>query len=234
VAPYRDLLGDEVYRRVFANTAFYAVIVTLIDLVLGYPVAFGLARLRPPWRGLLFACVLLPLWVSVLVRSFAWMLILERNGPVNDVIAWLGLPRQRLLFDSTGVLIAMTHLLLPYAVLPIFAAIVRVDFSLIRASLSLGAGHLRTFLTILLPLSLGGVGTAATFVFLLSLGFFITPALLGGPSDITLSMLIDSFVEERLDWPLASAAAMILLVAASVVIYIASRFGQLSLVASSK
>jgi ABC-type spermidine/putrescine transport system permease subunit I len=227
---YAQVLGDDIYARVFANTFGIAVAVTVIALLIAFPVAFALTRLSRTWRGIVFACVLLPLWISVLVRTFSWMLVLERNGPINRLIVASGLVDQPLplLFNHTGVLIGMVHVLLPYSVLPIYAALVRVDPSLLRASEGLGASAATTFLRVLLPLSLRGVATAATFTFLLAVGFFVTPALLGGASSLTLSMLIDSFVSDRLDWPLAAAASVVLLVAALVVVAVASRFIRVS------
>ena len=223
---YAHLLGDDVYAKVFVNTFVIAVVVTAIALVIAFPIAFALTRLSRTWRGIVFACVLLPLWISVLVRTFSWMLLLERNGPINRFIVATGLSDQPLsiLFNHTAVLIGMVHVLLPYAVLPIYAALVRIDPALLRASEGLGASAATTFCRVLFPLSLTGVATAATFTFLLALGFFVTPALLGGASSITLSMLIDGFVTDRLDWPLAAAASVLLLVAALAFVAIASRF----------
>jgi ABC-type spermidine/putrescine transport system permease subunit I len=230
LAAYAQLLGDDIYGRVFLNTFVIAVAVTAIALLVAFPVAFALTRLSRTFRGIVFACVLLPLWISVLVRTFSWMLVLERNGPLNRLLVASGLSDQPLplLFNHTGVLIGMVHVLLPYAVLPIYAALVRIDPTLIRASEGLGASAATTFLRVLLPLSLRGVATAATFTFLLALGFFITPALLGGASSITLSMLIDGFVSDRLDWPLAAAASVVLLVAALAVVTLAGRFVRVS------
>jgi len=221
---YAQLLGDDVYARVFANTFVIAVVVTVAALVIAFPIAFALTRLPRAWRALVFACVLLPLWISVLVRTFSWMLLLERNGPINRFIVATGLSDQPLsiLFNHTAVLIGMVHVLLPYAVLPIYAALVRIDPALLRASEGLGASPATTFRRVLFPLSLTGVATAATFTFLLALGFFVTPALLGGAGSITLSMLIDGFVSDRLDWPLAAAASVLLLVAALAVVAVAS------------
>jgi ABC-type spermidine/putrescine transport system permease subunit I len=226
LAAYVHIVGDDIYARVFANTFVIAVVVTIVALVVAFPVAFALTRIARTWRSLVFACVLLPLWISVLVRTFSWMLLLERNGPVNRFVVASGLSGEplSLLFNHTAVLIGMVHVLLPYAVLPIYAALVRIDPSLLRASEGLGASALTTFLRVLLPLSLSGVATAATFTFLLALGFFVTPALLGGSSSLTLSMLIDSFVSDRLDWPLAAAASVVLLTAALTVVAIAGRF----------
>lgn len=225
-AAYREILADDIYRRVFLNTFAFAVLVTAVAIAIGYPLALALTRLSPGWRGALFACVLLPLWISVLVRTFAWMLLLERNGPVNRLMVGSGLVDQPLplLFNHSGVLIGMVHVLLPYAVLPIYAALARIDPALIRASEGLGASRLTTFRRVLLPLSLRGVATAATFVFLLSLGFFITPALLGGAASMTLSMLIENLVNERLAWALAAAASVVLLGASLLVLAAASRF----------
>jgi len=225
-AAYGHLLGDDIYARVFANTFVIAIVVTVVALLIAYPVAFALTRLSRTARGVLFACVLLPLWISVLVRTFSWMLLLERNGPLNRIFTAIGLIDQplALLFNHTAVLIGMVHVLLPYAVLPIYAALARIDGSLLRASEGLGASHFMTFRRVLFPLSLRGVATAATFTFLLSLGFFVTPALLGGPSSVTLSMLVDSFVSERLNWPLAAAASVVLLGSALVVVAVAARF----------
>lgn len=224
-APYAVLLGSEVYRKVFVNTFSFAAIVTAVTLLLAFPLALALTRLRPGARALLFAAVLLPLWISVLVRTFAWMLLLEDHGPINRLLIGAGLIGHplALLFNHWGVLIGMVHVLLPYAVLPIYAALLRIDPALLRASEGLGASRATTFRRVLLPRARGGVATGASFVFLLSLGFFITPALLGGPRDMTLAMLIDSFVEEQLVWPLAGAAAMVLLAATLIVLAVAGR-----------
>jgi ABC-type spermidine/putrescine transport system permease subunit I len=223
---YAHLLGDDVYARVFANTFVIAVVVTIVALLIAFPIAFALTRLSATWRGIVFACVLMPLWISVLVRTFSWMLLLERNGPINRFVVATGLSDQplSLLFNQTAVLIGMVHVLLPYSVLPIYAALVRIDPALLRASEGLGASAATTFRRVLLPLALTGVATAATFTFLLALGFFVTPALLGGASSLTLSMLIDGFVTDRLDWPLAAAASVLLLIAALVVVTVSARF----------
>ena len=222
---YAHLLGDEVYRRVFINTIVIAVSTTAISVVVSYPVAMVLVRLSSGWRALMFGCILLPLWISVLVRTFSWLLLLERNGPINRMLVGSGVIASPLeiLFTPTAVVIGMVHVLMPYAILPIYAALVRIDPALLRASDGLGATKLTTFFRILLPLSARGVMTAATFVFLLSFGFFITPAVLGGAKSTNLSMLIDNFVSEQLVWPLAAAASMILLGACLAMLAVVSR-----------
>jgi ABC-type spermidine/putrescine transport system permease subunit I len=226
LAAYRELATVDVYRIVLKNTVVLALVVSAASLVIGFALAFMLTRLEAAWRAIVFACVVLPLWISVLVRTFSWMLILERNGPLNRFLTSLGVVDHPLplLFAFPAVAIGMVHVLLPYAVLPIYAALLRIDPALLRASDGLGASRAATFWRVLLPLSARGLATAATFTFLLSLGFFVTPALLGGPSNTTISMLIDSFVNERLDWPLAAAASMVLLAMALATIGIAGRF----------
>jgi ABC-type spermidine/putrescine transport system permease subunit I len=210
--------------------------VTTITLALGFAVAMAMSRLSGTWRIGLFACVVLPLWISVLVRTFSWMLILEKNGPLNRFLLAGGIIDEPLsfLFNFTGVMIGMVHVLLPYAALPIYAALVKIDPALLRASEGLGASGITTFRRIVLPLATKGIATAATFTFLLSLGFFITPALLGGAKSTTISMLIDTFVNERLAWPLASAASIILLALALGVIAIAARFVPISGLAEAR
>ena len=210
---FAALAGSEVYRRVFLDTLVVSAVVTGLTLLLAWPVAYLLTRLKG-WRFLLALYgVLFPLWISVLVRTFSWMLLLERNGPINRALNEIGVTDQplALLFNSTGELIGMVHVLLPYAILPLYAAMSRIDPRLLLASDGLGASLFDTFRHIYFPLSLPGLYGGATFVFLLSLGFFITPALLGGAKAMTLSMLIASFVTERLAWNMAAAASLVLL-----------------------
>jgi ABC-type spermidine/putrescine transport system permease subunit I len=232
-AAYRELVTVDVYRIVLRNTVVLALVVSAVSLVIGFVLAVALMRLKAGWRGTILACIVLPLWISVLVRTFSWMLILERNGPLNRFLMALGITDQPLplLFAFPGVAIGMVHVLLPYAVLPIYAALTRIDPALLRASDGLGAPRRTTFLRVLLPLSARGLATAAIFTFLLSLGFFVTPALLGGPSNTTIPILIDSFVNERLDWPLAAAASMTLLAMALVVVGMARRFAPVTALA---
>lgn len=234
LAPYADLLTSEVYRIVFRNTLVVAAVVTVLCVTLAYPLAFALTRMSARWRAVALGCVLFPLWISVLVRTFSWMLLLERNGPINRGLMEIGLISEPLplLFNQTGVLIGMVHVLLPYAVLPIYASINRIDRGLLLASDGLGASVWTTFRRVLLPLSMPGVMAGATFTFLLSLGFFITPALLGGSGSTTLSMLIETLVSERLVWPLASAASFILLATTLMLLAIAARLAPISQLAA--
>lgn len=224
-APYAELAGSEVYRRVFASTLLLSVEVTVISVVLAYPCAHLLTRLRGVWRNLAFWCVLFPFWVSSLVRTFSWMLLLEQRGPVNQALTFITASRTplELLFHESGVIIGMTHVLLPYAILPIYASMVRIDRRLMLASESLGASPFTTFRRVFLPLSFPGVGAAAVLVFLMSLGFYITPALLGGPANTSIAMIIEQLVNERLVWPLAGAASVLLVVATFAILGLTAR-----------
>jgi len=212
-ATFGVLAQSAVYRQVMWNTLVVAVIVTALCALLAWPVAYVLSRLKGAWFAVALYGVLFPFWISVLVRTFAWMMLLERNGPINRLLMSTGLTDAplALLFNNVGVLIGMVHILLPYMILPLYGAMIRIDRRLLLASDGLGAGLLDTFRRIYFPLCLPGLAGGATFVFLLSLGFFITPALLGGSNAITLSMLIASFVNDRLAWSLAAAGSMALL-----------------------
>lgn len=228
-AAYQEILRSEVFRIVFFNTLKLAVFVTIICTILAYPAAWLLTRVKGFWFSIALYCILVPFWISILVRTFSWMLLLERSGPVNNFLITLGVTDQplKLLFNDFGVYIGMVHVLLPYAVLPIYSSMLKIDQRLLLASDSLGASGHTTFFKIFLPLTLPGVTAGATFVFLLALGFYITPALLGGPHNLTAAMLIDSFVNERLVWPLAAAASVILLVIVLVVLAVTARFVSL-------
>jgi ABC-type spermidine/putrescine transport system permease subunit I len=225
MATFGLLAESEVYRRVMVNTLIVAAFVTLMTVVLAWPVAYGLTRLKGFWFGLALYGVLFPFWISVLVRTFSWMVLLERNGPINRLLQGIGITDQplALLFNDTGVAIGMIHVLLPYAIMPLYAAMTRIDRRLLLASDGLGAGLLDTFCRVYFPLALPGLLGGATFVFLLSLGFFITPALLGGANAITLSMLIASFVTDRLAWSLAAAGSLALLVIVLALLALAAR-----------
>lgn len=211
--PFQELAGSEVYRRVFVATLVISLVVTALTVLLAYPLAYALCRLKGVWFMLALYGVLFPLWISTLVRTFSWMLLLERNGPVNRTLVELGLTERPLaiLFTDSAVVIGMVHVLLPYAVLPLYSAMSRIDRRLLLASDGLGASPFSTFFRIYLPLSMPGLIGGAGFVFLFALGFYITPAILGGANAITLFMLIASFISDRLAWPLAAAGSLLLL-----------------------
>ncbi len=213
LANYQALAGDSVFRNVFWTTLRTAVAVTFGCLVLGYPVALVLVR---PGRmaGLALIIVLLPFWTSILVRSYAWMVLLGRRGLLNEALLASGVIAHplRILNTSIAVHIAMIHILLPYMILPVANALRQIDPSLGRAALGLGATPFRVFREVILPLSMPGVAAGVLLVFVLSLGFYITPALVGGPRDMTISMLIAQQVDQ-LNWPYAACLSATLLAA---------------------
>jgi putative spermidine/putrescine transport system permease protein len=210
---YRQIVGVPVYVQVIARTFRTAALVTLLCLALGYPLAYRLATLRPRTARLLMIVVVLPFFTSVIVRTYAWMVLLGRTGLVNQSLTALGLAPGPLplLYNQAGVLVGMTYVLLPYMVLTLYSVMRGIDGALIRAAYGLGASRLQVFRRIFLPLSLPGVAGGTLLVFILSLGFFITPALMGGPADMMIAMLIEREVEITLNWAFASALAVILL-----------------------
>ena len=223
LANYRALAGDAVFRHVFWTTLRTAIAVTGGCLLLGYPVALTLTR---PGRaaGLALIIVLLPFWTSILVRSYAWMVLLGRRGLVNEALIAGGIIGHplRILNTSIAVHIAMIHILLPYMILPIANALRQIDPSLQPAALGLGATPFRAFRQVILPLSMPGVAAGVLLVFVLSLGFYITPALVGGPRDMTVSMLIAQQVDQ-LNWPYAACLSAALLAATLAIIALFQR-----------
>ncbi len=211
---YRALAGNALFLATLVRTFRISAVVTVICLVAAYPVAYLLTRVSARVASLLLVAVLLPFWTSILVRTYAWMVLLQNTGLVNRALAALGLIRHplRLMYDETGVVIGMVQILLPFAILPIYASLHGIDPRLHQAARSLGAGGWSRFWKVTFPLSLPGVGAAAILVFVQGLGYFVTPALLGGSRVVTLAMFIDSQVVEVLNWQAASAVAIVLLV----------------------
>lgn len=211
LAHFQALASDTVFFKVFSNTLYTAFTVTIGTLLLGYPLALALVR-TPRWAPVILIMILLPFWTSVLVRSYAWMVLMGRHGLINEALLALGTIERplRILNTPLATQIAMIHILLPYMVLPIANALRQIDLSLPRASSGLGATPWGTFRQITLPLSMSGVAAGMLLVFVLALGFYITPAMLGGPREITLSMLIDLQVDQ-LNWAYAATLSVVLL-----------------------
>lgn len=214
LANYTTLLDDVVFQKTFWITINTSVTVTLGCLILGYPVAMGLVRAKS-MAPLILVIILLPFWTSVLVRSYAWMVLLGRHGLVNEALLALGMIDRpiRILNTPLATQIAMIHILLPYMILPIANALRQIDPSLIRAASGLGATPFMTFRQVIMPLSMSGVAAGTLLTFVLALGFYITPAMVGGPRDITLSMLIAQQVEQ-LNWAYAATLSAVLLATA--------------------
>ncbi|HEY6982461.1 ABC transporter permease [Reyranella sp.] len=225
---YAKALGEGLYLRVFWNTFEIALLVTLFCLLLGYPLGFLMATTTSGWATLGFIFVVLPLWTSVLVRTYAWMVLLGRNGVINRMLVDAGVITDPipLLHNFAGVLIGMVHVLLPYMVLPIYGAVRKVDPAIPAAAAGLGASAPGIFWRVWLPLTLNGIFAGCVLVFVLSLGFFITPALLGGGRVIMIAVLIEQQVREALNWPFAAALSAVLLAFTLVVYTIMQRVSR--------
>lgn len=212
---YRRIFSEDIYWRSFTLTFRIALIVTVMTLVLGYPVAYAAAHVKRPWDVLILSFVILPFWTSVLVRAYAWLVLLQRTGVTNQLLEGLGLISEplALVHNELGTIIATVHILLPFMVLPLYSTMQKIPRELMLAGASLGGGPLHTFLRVFLPLSLPGVVAGLTLVFVLTLGFYITPELLGGGRTIMISMVVSRNVELYNQWGAASAVGVVLLVA---------------------
>jgi ABC-type spermidine/putrescine transport system permease subunit I len=223
---YRQLVGDPVYAKALLNTLEISFWVTATALALGYPLAYLMTTVPARVRVWLMALVMVPFWTSILVRSFAWVVILGTNGIVNSALVWLGVVERpvRLLYNLVGVEIGMVHVLLPFMVFPLYGVMTQIDPALVRAGRSLGASPARAFRHIFVPLSLPGVAAGCVLVFLMAVGFYITPALLGGPQQITLATLIEMQVSDMLNWGFGAALSVLLVgaVAALFVVFTAA------------
>lgn len=206
---------EAIYRQVFLRTFLVALSVTALCLVIGFPVAYLLATRPPRIANILMILVLLPFWTSLLVRTTAWVVLLQSNGVVNEILTGLGItdgPLQ-LVYNRVGVLVAMTHVLLPYMILPLYSVMRSIPPAHLRAAYSLGARPVGAFLRVYLPQTLPGIGAGALLVFILALGYYITPALVGGPADQMISWFIAFYTTSTVNWGMASALGLLLLVA---------------------
>ncbi len=214
-----------IYLNVLGRTLWISALVTLFCLILGYPLAYLLASLPERWANPLLILVLLPFWTSLLVRTAAWIVLLQREGVINDFLVRMGLLREplALVFNRTGVLVAMTHVLLPFMVLPLYSVMRGIPPALGRAALSLGATPWRTFRSVFLPLSMPGVGAGCLLVFILALGYYITPALVGGAADQMIAYFVAFFTLQTVNWGMAASLASLLLVATLLLYWLYAR-----------
>ena len=208
---YREILADELFRTVLIRTFTTAAVVSLISLVLAYPTAEFIASCSSRTRPFLLALVVVPLWSSVIARTYAWYGVFVRDGLVDRVADLFGYGPQQLLFSRLAVTLGMVQVMLPIMILPIYAAVIRYDERLSRASLSLGAGRLRTLLLVKLPMLAPTIVAATAAIFIITLGFFITPAILGGPRTQLISNLIWQQIYQTFDLQRAQAMSVTLL-----------------------
>lgn len=212
---FEKLASSAVAMLVMERTFILALTVTALCVVTGYPIAYYLATSSPRWRTILVYLILLPFWTSILIRTYTWMVVLGREGLVNSVLQWTGLTDApvQLLFTGLAVHLAMVQILMPIVIITCYSTMIEIDEGLIRAARTLGATPGQAFAKVFLPLSMPGVATGAAMCFILSLGFYITPALLGGRRNVMLSNLIDFEVHQTLNWSFASVLALVLLAA---------------------
>lgn len=205
----------QIYLKLFARTFAVSLLITVICIVLAYPIAHLLATLPLRYSNLLMIFVLLPFWTSLLVRTTAWIAMLQSQGVINDIAVGLGLiddnNRMQLIHNMTGTIIAMTHILLPFMVLPLYSVMKTIPPTYMRAALSMGANPFVAFVRVYMPQTLSGIGAGSILVFILAIGYYITPALVGGTSGQLISNLIAFHMQSSLNWGLAGALGAILL-----------------------
>lgn len=210
---YRELFATSTYTRVFLNTFLVAGITTVVTLLIGYPVAWLLAMLPQRTAMIIFGIVLLSMWTNLLARTYAWMVLLQRTGVINKTLMQWGVISEPLplVNNLTGIIIGMVYIMLPFIILPLHASMRAIDPAILQAAALCGAGRWQSFTRVLLPLSAGGAVAGALMVFVMSLGYFVTPALLGGASNMMLAGMIAQLIQSLLNWGLGGAAALILL-----------------------
>ena len=220
-----------VLQEVFARTLWISLVVTLICLALGYPLAYLMSIVSPSWAAAMMMAVLLPFWTSLLVRTSAWIVLLQTDGLVNKTLRWLGVITEplQLVFNRGGAYVALVHVLLPLMVLPILSIMKSIKPHTVWAAISLGASPAVAFRRVYLPQTMPGVASGSLLVFISALGFYITPALIGGAGDQMIGYFIAHYVNETSNWGLAAALGAILLVCASLIFIVYARIaGQYS------
>ena len=223
---YERMLKRKSYLRIFQTTFEISFLTTGLCILIGYPLAYFIAGLPNRIANLCLITVLLPFWTSLLVRTYAWLVLLQKRGLVNEWAISMGLWDEpiTMVHNMTGTLIGMVHIMLPFLILPVYAAMKAIDRDLMKAASNLGASPRRAFWTVYFPLTLPGLFAGSLMVFILCLGFFVTPAVLGGGKVTMVSMKIVSNIELFVNWGAASALGVVLLVSTMVILWIASRF----------
>ncbi|SFJ73154.1 putative spermidine/putrescine transport system permease protein [Bosea sp. OK403] len=220
---YSEIIESHLFIKILYNTLQISLTAAFVTLIVGYPIAYHLSRQSPRRRALLLILVMLPFWTSILVKSYAFMVILGQDGIINTVLYSVGLPKIQLLYNRTGVIIGTVHFLVPFVLFPIMTSLLGQNPDLARAAQIMGASRLRIFLRITLPLSLPGVAAGGLLALVQTFGFFITTALLGGRGDLMMANLIDLYTREILNWNLASAVAVTLLALSGGIIFALGR-----------
>ncbi|MGE5703454.1 MAG: ABC transporter permease [Clostridia bacterium] len=213
---YVTIFSNPLYFGTLLKTLGIALLVTVLALIISYPLAYVIAfKVKQKWKMILYVMVIIPLWTSYLVRAFAWKVILGTDGILNNFLMWIGVidqPMQLFLYSPFAVIITLTHIFVPFVLMPIYASLEHLNKDLIEASKDLGANRFKTFLHVVFPLSLPGVLAGCTMAFVLSMGDFIAPVLIGGPDGIMIANIVVSLFGAAYNWPLGSAIGIIILV----------------------
>jgi ABC-type spermidine/putrescine transport system permease subunit I len=222
---YTRMLKSKAYVRIFLTTFKISFLTTLICAVLGYPLAYFMSQLSNRWANICMIGVLIPFWTSLLVRTYAWLVLLQRKGVVNSLAIDIGLISEPIKFvhNTSGTLIGMVHIMLPFLILPLYANMKAIDKDCLKAASSLGATPTRAFWTVFFPLSIPGLLAGLLIVFVLCLGFYVTPAVLGGGKVIMAAMKISSNIELYFSWGAASALGVVLLTVTMAILFAASK-----------
>lgn len=223
-ANYLRLTTSDVYYRTFLVTFQVSLLVTAVCILLGYPLAYLMTELPRKFSSIVLLAVLLPYWTSILVRTYAWLIILQRRGILNEWLIETGVIEAplRLVHNFTGTVIGMVHIMLPFFVLPVYGAMLRIDRTCMMAAASLGTRPAEAFFRVFLPLSLPGVLAGSFLVFVLSIGFYVTPAILGGGRIIMIAQQLENAVSLHANWGVAAALGVVLLVLSSSVLVLAA------------
>ncbi len=223
---YERMFRRKSYARIFQTTFEVSFLTTGLCILIGYPLAYFISQLPNRIANLCLITVLLPFWTSLLVRTYAWLVLLQKRGLVNEWAISLGLWDEpiKIVHNMTGTLIGMVHIMLPFLILPVYGAMKAIDHHYMKAAANLGASPVRAFWTVFFPLTMPGLIAGSLMVFILCLGFFVTPAVLGGGKVIMVSMKIVSNIELFVNWGAASALGVVLLVLTMAILWIASRF----------
>jgi ABC-type spermidine/putrescine transport system permease subunit I len=226
---YQKMIEYKSYARTFVTTFEVSILTTLICILIGYPLAYFLAMLPERLAGFFMLAVLLPFWTSLLVRTYAWLVLLQKNGILNDFAMTIGLwdSPLKLVHNLTGTLIGMAHIMLPFLVLPLYGSMKKIQRDLMHAAANLGASPVQAFWKIYFPMSLSGMVAGSLIVFVLCLGFYVTPAVLGGGRVIMVATQITAILENQFDWGAASALGVVLLVVTMVILTLATKLFKL-------
>jgi spermidine/putrescine transport system permease protein len=219
---------DPLYLGVLGRSAWLAALTTVISLAAAYPTAWAIRAAPARWRGPLLALVIVPSWMNLLIKNYAWIVLLRRQGIVNSALMGAGVVDEplTLLFTTPAVLVGLVHTYLPFMVLPLYVALDRMDWSLVEAARDLGANRWGVFRRVVVPQTIAGVAVGCTLVFIPTLGAFVTPDLLGGPSSLMVGTLIENQLLQVRDWPFASALSVLLMAVVGAALLAARRFAE--------